>query len=234
MPPNRFTARIGGGTPFVPVAYSERDPSRQFSQELRLTSHDVGGLHWVAGAFYSNLHSVWNEIGANPLATRLPEFPTARTSPPGTLTAFRQTALFADGSYKFTESMEAVRWRALVRLTRAIRTSIPGATTAPTSRRPPIRRSPRPRQRLQSAGQPVLHPRPDLTTYATISKGFRPGGANQILPPPIEPPFCQNGALQFGPDRAWNYEVGEKAKLFDNWLTINSDMYYIKWTGYSR
>ena len=43
--------------------------------------------------------------------------------------------------------------------------------------------------------------------------------------------FCQNGALQFGPDAAWNYEVGEKAKLFGNWLTINSDIYYIKWTG---
>jgi outer membrane receptor protein involved in Fe transport len=29
----------------------------------------------------------------------------------------------------------------------------------------------------------------------------------------------------------WNYEVGEKAKLFGNWLTINSDIYYIKWNG---
>ncbi len=25
--------------------------------------------------------------------------------------------------------------------------------------------------------------------------------------------------------------MGEKAKFFDNWLTINSDVYYIKWTG---
>jgi outer membrane receptor protein involved in Fe transport len=74
-------------------------------------------------------------------------------------------------------------------------------------------------------------PTPDLTTYATVSKGFRPGGANQILPPENEPPHCQPGALQFGPDAAWNYEVGEKAKLFDNWLTVNSDVYYIKWTG---
>jgi iron complex outermembrane recepter protein len=74
-------------------------------------------------------------------------------------------------------------------------------------------------------------PNADLTTYATVSKGFRPGGANQILPPPNQPPFCQNGALAFGPDSAWNYEVGEKARLFDNWLTINSDVYYIKWTG---
>ena len=25
--------------------------------------------------------------------------------------------------------------------------------------------------------------------------------------------------------------MGEKARLFDNWLTINSDVYYIKWLG---
>jgi iron complex outermembrane receptor protein len=73
-------------------------------------------------------------------------------------------------------------------------------------------------------------PTGDLNLYATISKGFRPGGANQILPtgPPIN---CQAGVLQFGPDSAWNYEVGEKAKLFDNRLTINGDFYYIRWLG---
>lgn len=29
----------------------------------------------------------------------------------------------------------------------------------------------------------------------------------------------------------WNYEIGEKAKAFGNWLTINTDIYYIKWKG---
>ncbi len=34
-------------------------------------------------------------------------------------------------------------------------------------------------------------PSPDLTLYSTVSKGFRPGGANQILPPQSEPPpYC--------------------------------------------
>src|ERR1700682_1612329 len=42
-----------GGTPFVPIPYSERDPSHQFSQEIRLTSHDSSDLHWVVGGFYN-------------------------------------------------------------------------------------------------------------------------------------------------------------------------------------
>ncbi len=70
-------------------------------------------------------------------------------------------------------------------------------------------------------------PSHDLNLYTTISKGFRPGGANQILPPAL----CQAGVLAFGPDEAWNYEVGEKAKLLDNRLTINGDVYYIRWLG---
>ena len=74
-------------------------------------------------------------------------------------------------------------------------------------------------------------PRPRSDAVRHGRQRLPSGGANQILPPPTEPPFCQVGALQFGPDAAWNYEVGEKAKLFDNWLTINSDVYYIKWTG---
>ena len=56
-------------TSFVPVGYPVGCGARSFrtrlSQEIRLTSHDIGGLHWVAGAFYSSLHSVWNEIGAS-------------------------------------------------------------------------------------------------------------------------------------------------------------------------
>jgi outer membrane receptor protein involved in Fe transport len=74
-------------------------------------------------------------------------------------------------------------------------------------------------------------PDADLTVYSTVSKGFRPGGANQILPPQTQPPHCEPGALQFAPDSVWNYEVGEKGRLFDNWLTINSDVYYIKWNN---
>jgi outer membrane receptor protein involved in Fe transport len=86
-------------------------------------------------------------------------------------------------------------------------------------------------QRRESASQPVVRAHPDLTAYATVSKGFRPGGANQILPPPSGPPTASRAPCRSGRIRVWNYELGEKARLFDNWLTINSDVYYIKWNG---
>jgi len=75
-------------------------------------------------------------------------------------------------------------------------------------------------------------PNADLTTYVSASKGFRPGGANKTVPPPdVPPPLRTRSPTLIGPDSVWDYEVGEKAKLFDNWLTINSDIYYIRWSG---
>jgi outer membrane receptor protein involved in Fe transport len=218
----------GGGTPFVPVAYLERDPSHQISQEIRLSSHDAGGLHWVAGAFYSELHSVWNEIGKSPLNTTEPDGSYFISWNPYTV---KQTALFADGSYKITDQWKisaGVRWYTYKSQQDEFSWGYDGPNAQPPAASQITTASDNgfnPRVNLSYA------PTEDLTTYATISKGFRPGGANQILPPPTSPPYCQNGALQFGPDAAWNYEVGEKAKLFDNWLTVNSDVYYIKWTG---
>jgi outer membrane receptor protein involved in Fe transport len=101
-----------GGTPFVPVPYSERDPSHQFSQEIRLASHDSGGLHWVAGAFYSQLNSVWNEISYSPYNVT-PAIPDGSYFISWNTYGVRQTALFADGSYKLTDQWKlsaGVRW----------------------------------------------------------------------------------------------------------------------------
>ena len=217
----------GGAVPLVANGYLERDPSHQFSQEVRLTSHDSGGLHWVAGAFYSELHSVWNEIGANP-AIASPAVPDGAYFISWNPYTVKQTALFADGSYKFTDQWKlsaGVRWYTYKSEQDEYSWGFDGPNATPPAASLITTASDRgfnPRVTLSYT------PDPDLTTYATVSKGFRPGGANQILPPAL----CGNsGTLKFGPDSAWNYEVGEKARLFDNWLTINSDIYYIKWTG---
>jgi outer membrane receptor protein involved in Fe transport len=216
------------GAPFVPVPYAERDPSHQLSQEIRLTSHDVGGWHWVAGAFYSSLHSVWTEIGRSPLN---PNVPDGSYFISWNDYGVRQTALFADGSYKFNDQWKlaaGVRYYDYASHQDEYSWGYDGPNPTPPA-------NAKITQAKNSGANPRVNlsytPSPDLTVYGTLSKGFRPGGANQILPPSNQPPFCQAGALSFGPDAAWNYEIGEKAKLFDNWLTINSDVYYIKWTG---
>jgi iron complex outermembrane receptor protein len=229
---------ITGLANYVSIPYEEIDQSRQFSQELRLTSKGGEGnpLRWTVGAFYSDLHSNWIEFGENTAFAALSSPPS--DNPRGILFNgdnkyhIEQDALFADGSYDFTNSLtfsSGLRWYrydssqfdylflagqaygyyAPSLLAPAV---APGTLASDRGFNPRFNLSYRPNQ--------------DLTTYASVSKGFRPGGANQIVAS-----FCGKAPGSFGPDSVWNYEIGEKAKLFDNWLTINSDIYYIKWLG---
>jgi iron complex outermembrane receptor protein len=89
---------------------------------------------------------------------------------------------------------------------------------------------------------------PDDTVYATISKGFRLGNVNR----PVQVNSCvlngtQNGVPSsactgnlnsygfsafpnsYGPDSLWNYEIGDKARLFNNHLSIDVAAFYIDW-----
>jgi outer membrane receptor protein involved in Fe transport len=211
------------------IAYSEVDTSKQVSQEIRLTSRGDDRLHWVAGAFYSDLNSTWQEYGANTFYAA-PGNPTGIVYESNNPYKIEQAALFADGSYKITDTLKfstGLRWyryqSTQLEQEWGYDASVP-SPIAPT-RTTAADNGFNPRFNLSYS------PNADLTTYVSASKGFRPGGANQIVPPPNVPPNCSAGAgRSFGSDSVWDYEVGEKAKLFDNWLSINSDIYYIKWT----
>jgi len=69
--------------------------------------------------------------------------------------------------------------------------------------------------------------------YATVAKGFRPGGAQVGLPA-----ACNEGLEQIGfnespksyqSDTVWSYELGSKNRLFDGVLTFDGSVYMIKW-----
>ncbi len=77
----------------------------------------------------------------------------------------------------------------------------------------------------------------DVNVYATISEGFRLGGANGIQPCPavIDPNVQTLCALpneqSYGPDSTTNYEVGVKSTLMDGRLTLNGAVYLLDWEG---
>ena len=63
----------------------------------------------------------------------------------------------------------------------------------------------------------------DVMTYATASKGFRPGGANNI-------PGLPAGLISYKSDSLWNYEVGLKSGWFQNRLTLNTAVFDEEWS----
>ena len=79
------------------------------------------------------------------------------------------------------------------------------------------------------------HLTPDVLSYATVAKGFRQGGPVAGLPSTLcaadlaaiglsSPP------TSFKSDTLWNYELGAKTAWLNHRLTVNTAVYYIKWS----
>lgn len=63
-----------------------------------------------------------------------------------------------------------------------------------------------------------------VMTYATASKGFRPGGANNI-------PGLPANLISYKADSLWNYELGLKSSWLDNRLTLNTAVFDEEWSS---
>jgi iron complex outermembrane receptor protein len=64
----------------------------------------------------------------------------------------------------------------------------------------------------------------DFTMYASYAQGFRSGYPQSILVQLQAPNF-----EPVKPDKLTNYEIGSKGNLFDNRLTFDMAVYYMKW-----
>lgn len=60
---------------------------------------------------------------------------------------------------------------------------------------------------------------PEVTTYATVSRGYKPGGFQTYN--------AANANFAYDSQYMWNYEVGVKTAMFDNRLTANLSAFYI-------
>jgi len=216
---------------FYPNAFNETDTTRQYSEELRIASAGDGAFQWIAGGFYSHFESIFAEYNASvPIVATVPA--QLAINPSGILYQannpyhVNQYAIFGEGNYAFNENWKltvGARWykfdsRADEETSGFLATSGSAApllntfTTGNTGVNPKVTMS--------------YEQNHDLTLYATVARGFRPGGINQQIP---DPP-CTLTTETYGPDSIWNYEVGEKAKFLDNRLVINADVYYIRWS----
>lgn len=84
------------------------------------------------------------------------------------------------------------------------------------------------------------HASDDVMIFAEAARGFRYGGGNQPVPLGTVgvagqctsqlASYGYNAApLTYGPDKLWNYTLGEKATLADGKVTFNASAYYIDW-----
>jgi outer membrane receptor protein involved in Fe transport len=213
----------------TPVTFTEIDLSHQASEELRLSSNGNGPVNWLVGLFYSKLESVFDDINQAP-GFAPASVGGAAANPQGQVyDAYNpyyvtQYAGFGEGSYKFTDAWQLTVGIRYFHFSTVVDESQQGSLTASGNATPTLEHF----ETTASGTTPKVNlgwfPTKDLTVYTSVSKGFRPGGVNLPLPP-----FCQATQETYRPDSSWDYEVGEKARLFDNRITINADVYYIRW-----
>jgi iron complex outermembrane receptor protein len=208
--------------PFVTIA---TDDSKQFTEELRLTSSGAGPFEWLVGGFYQDFDST-DDVFTNtpgPIATEILGVPSLYDI--GVATNYRQYAGFGQASYRFlrrlklTAGMRYYSYR--IRETLAESGGLPNGSLIPTVFDLPAN---------NSGVSPKVNlsyiPSDNLTVYLQAVKGFRPGGGN--TPPPYA---CPSNPLQYGPDSLWSYEAGEKSRLLGDRLIVNSAGYYERWSG---
>lgn len=223
----------------------ENDPSHQLSEEVRVASRGGGKLTWLVGAYYSDFGSTWNFAGTsqNPYAyLDLGTFDRATTphwfdvySP----TTLKQYAVFGDATYAFTPQLKANVGLRYYSYNYRYSSSISGWGSGLGAATPSD-------SGLIKQHADGVNPKfnlsyersSDFMLYGTVAKGFRPGGGDAKYPTTgpywsavFAPYNYTNGAwpTQYKPDSVWSYEIGEKLRLFDRRLTINSSVYYEDW-----
>jgi iron complex outermembrane recepter protein len=190
-------------------------------QEVRLASNNKDAfISWVAGVFYE--HEVQLDVDQT---SQLAMDPTGALVYNANQThTDEQIAAYAQADIHFTPELTATLGERVARTKvnyleitgpGILDVGVPPISTASVTETPS---TPRVALSYQADSRNLF--------YLAVSKGFRVGGGNELLPT-----YCNYDApLTYKSDSLWSYELGAKNKLFDDRLQLDSSIFYIKWS----
>lgn len=223
-----------------------------FEQEFRLSSAtDAGRLGWVAGAFFSRLHTnidytIFGDYDDVDMAlyglTSQQRY--SIPNPGGYVSVLdaslidTEYALFGEGTLALTDTFKVTAGLRLSQVELEFTQANYGQLSARADATAPF-------AYVEGKGKdkPVTpkfgvqwEPAVGKLFYATAAKGFRAGGVNV----PLNPQVCTAGLAQFGltvddiprqygPDTVMSYELGGKLRLLENRMQLNIAAYQIDW-----
>ena len=221
----------------------ENATSKQTSEELRLTSSGNSAFKWLFGYFYSDFESNWKVYILAPGA--VPAFGTSNLYTQTQPTKIIQQSAFGEVSYELTSQLKATAGLRRYSYNTSVNTSVSGAASASGSDAVVDYSSTESKQGVNPKFDLSYDVSKNMMLYATVAKGFRPGGADTPVPTSGTVGAGCEANLQaihgttafvpspvtYLPDQVWNYELGEKLRAFDDRLTVNSAVYFENWTG---
>ena len=223
-----FIERDGDGSE-LPLFYrNSSQVSKQFSQEITLTSHGDGPLQWIFGAYYYE-EDVDDMRFINFL--NVTKWALAAGRPPFTGAMFRDpnnndtnsTAVYGQIDYAFTDRLTGTLGL------RYTRDEKHGGNVGRILYEPvfntPLRGFPQVWTYKKTWKEPTgkialrFDQSDDSMFYGSYSKGFKTGGANNDF-----------GTI-FGPERVYTLEIGSKNRFFDDRLQLNAALFSSDYKG---
>jgi iron complex outermembrane recepter protein len=232
---NSFTTDATGlGLSFAGLAViNQANNHNKFNQEVRLSSTGDGRIKWLFGGFYSNERAFWpflitSQDPANPSqpflgllydSDQFPRYEEISGFGDVTMTLTDRFELSVGGRY--THNKQDFRGTFAASLFSG---PVDFVTIQPTTTENKLTYSVAPRFKLND----------DVSIYARVASGYRPGGPVPNFSPATVPGF----PTQFASDTTTNYEIGAKGSLSDGRFDFDVAVYRIDWkdvqitTGY--
>ncbi len=230
------------------AGYTESETLRkQKNAEIRFVSRHGGPFSWVLGGFYNENkyqsdyaeilpNHPWGDPVTNPDYLEYVSYVTSKVE---------EKAIFGEGTFQIIPQWQVTAGARYFDYS----SEIAGAATLPMYNGPisPYDLDP-------SGGKggedgwvwkfnTSFNFTPDIMLFATYSKGYRIGGPNRVAPCgpeiPSDPEEYEGpqvicalpNEVQYGPDTTENLEIGTRMQLFDRKLSLNFNVFQIKWDG---
>jgi iron complex outermembrane receptor protein len=241
--PSYYTA---GGLGIGPAYGTEIDATKQFSQEIRITSRGEGNFKWLVGGYYSDYRVGGSGTeggnfapGLLTVTTQGGPFTTDIFSGVLSSTKLTQEAGFGNASYTWNHLTLTLGARyftytenALFNEQGIVFTGSDAWSTLPVPTAKASGVLPLVNLSYAATG--------DLLLYASAAKGYREGAGITGIPVSgqIGETCLQNlqtlglnaVPTSYNPDTVWTYEAGEKGRFFDGLMTLNADVYITHWS----
>ena len=224
----------------------------RFTQEIRLVSEPSGPLSWIVGGFYYDTESfgyskeftpgfdeyalnVWG-VGGNPRPDSLEYYSVDYTD-------VKEQALFGEVSYEVTDKLTVTAGLRAYEYEVKSRSAVdlPLFETVFLGRDPDSIVLDFGEEGADDSGtlfkfNASYQVTDDVLAYATVSEGFRIGGANGVAACPPDIDEIQNQIICALPDEqvytadtTTNYELGLKTTFFKNKLHFNAAVFNVDW-----
>ena len=221
-------------SPGIGVPFAQGNQLHKVSQEVRLSDSIGSHLEWLLGGFYTKEDdNYYEDLTSINLANSALISVPADVYYSGSPGRFTEEAGFGALTVKVTDQFDVQFGGRESYLETPILGSCSGGSYVNLPPGPAVCSPPSSSFWKANVFTYSVSPRykltPDLMVYARVADGFRPGSGTSNPLPTAGCVLDKVPCIQY-PDKTTDYEIGSKAELFDHTLTVDSSIYYIKWS----